>query len=101
MTTPLETVCAAPPVRVPLLGFVPIASVTFVELSVVTTLLFASSSCTVTAGVMVWPATVLLGCTPNLRCVAVPGTTLKLTGFELVKPGPLSVALAPRVIEPT
>ncbi len=58
----------------PTLGFVPIASVTFVELSDVTTFPFASSTLTVTAGEIEDPATTLEGCCVNANFVAVPGT---------------------------
>jgi hypothetical protein len=51
--------------------------VTFVELSLVTTLPFASSTETATAGVMVAPALVFVGCCVKTSCVAVPGVTLK------------------------
>ncbi len=52
---------AAPPVSVPPPGLVPMARVTFVVLSPVSTLPLASSTATVTAGDIVAPATVVVG----------------------------------------
>ena len=56
MATPAETVTAEPPVRVPPSGLVPMAKLTEVVLSVVSTLPLASSTATVTAGVIAEPA---------------------------------------------
>jgi hypothetical protein len=67
VATPLPTITAPPPVSVPLPGLLPIAKLTVVLLSDVTTLLFASSTRTVTAGVIAPPAAVVLGCTLNAR----------------------------------
>ena len=78
VATPLATVACPPPVSDPLPGLVPIPNVTFVALSVVTTLLFPSSTCTVTAGVIVAPAAAAVGCALNARCVAVPGVMLNV-----------------------
>src|SRR5437762_13954907 len=61
----------AVPASVPLPGFVPIATVTF-PVNPVAVLLLASSAVTCTAGVIAAPADVLLGCTENTSCVAVP-----------------------------
>ena len=72
VATPFATAACPPPVSDPLPGLVPTPNVTFVALSVVTTLLFPSSTCTVTAGVIVAPATAAVGCALNARCVAVP-----------------------------
>ena len=58
---PAETVTAEPPVSVPPAGLVPMARLDLVALSVVSTLPLASSTATVTAGVMVAPAAALEG----------------------------------------
>ena len=62
VATPLTTVAWPPPVRVPVFGLVPIASVTLVVLSVVTTLPFASSTATVSGGAIASPASAVVGC---------------------------------------
>ena len=64
------------PARVPLLGFVPIASVTF-RVLLVTRLLEASKMRTVTAGVIVASLSVLVGCTPKASFVGA-GAALKV-----------------------
>ena len=61
VATPDATVTAEPPVSVPPLGFVAMAKATEVVLSAVSMLPLASSTATVTAGVMVELAIVLLG----------------------------------------
>ncbi len=83
VAVPLAAVCCTLPDNVAEPGFAPIASVTFVALSVVTTLLFASRTCTDTDGEIATPATAFAGCTLKARCVAVPGVMLKV---ELVAP---------------
>src|SRR5205809_2782219 len=65
----------AVPASVPLPGFVPFACATF-SLSPVAVLLLASSAVTCTAGVIAVPADVVLGCTENTSCVAVPAVIL-------------------------
>src|SRR4051812_25050575 len=62
VATPLEAVTGVVPVRGPNPGLFPIAIETEVVLSFVLRLSFASSTETVTAGVIDKPATVLLGC---------------------------------------
>ena len=47
-------------------------------LSVVTALPLASRICTVTAGLIVEPAGVLVGCWPKASWLAVPGVMLKV-----------------------
>src|SRR5438046_9070415 len=47
------------------------------SLNPVATLPKASSARTFTAGVICWPATVVLGCVPNTSWVAAPGVILK------------------------
>src|SRR6266699_2915208 len=71
VATPALAPTVAVPASVPLPGFVPIATVTF-PVNPVAVLLLASSAVTCTAGVIVAPAVVLLGCTENTSCVAVP-----------------------------
>src|SRR5947209_15051250 len=70
VAVPLTAATVVVPLRVPLLGLVPIAIVTLAVLLV--RLPFASRICTVTAGVMDAPATVFVGCWPNTSCVAAP-----------------------------
>ena len=74
MAIPPLAVAAPPPVNVPLPGFVPMASVTVVVLSVVTRFPFVSSTLTVTAGLIVAPPTALVGCCKNTSFEAVPAT---------------------------
>src|SRR5581483_3371871 len=64
------------PLRVPELGFVPIATVIDAVL-LVTRLTFASCICRVTAGVMIWAAAVLVGCCAKASLFAAPGVMLK------------------------
>src|ERR1700751_4015160 len=92
VATPFTAFTFVVPLNVPPAGFVPIAIATAAVL-VVTTLLFASSTCTVTAGVMAEQAAVFEGCVPNTSCVAVPGVMLKVLLVPAVNP----VLLAARV----
>jgi len=76
VATPLAAASVVVPDSVPLLGFVPIATVTpAVKVGSV----FPNASCAViwTPGVIAAPAVVVLGCTVNTSCVAAPGVTLK------------------------
>ena len=68
-------------------GFVPIARLTTVVLSELTMLPNASSNSTRTAGVMTWPATVLLGPVRKSMCVAVAGEIVKLLDVSCVSDG--------------
>ena len=61
LAIPAVTVTAEPPVSVPPAGLVPMARLTVVALSVVSTLPLASSTATVTAGLMVAPGAALEG----------------------------------------
>ena len=105
VATPPDAATVAVPLSVPALGFVPIASVTFL-VSEVTTLLFASRICTVIAGVMEAPAAVFVGCWLNTRCVAVPGVMLNVLDVAPVSAGllvaesvyPVPVLLIDRVL---
>src|SRR5947208_802460 len=73
------------PLNVPPPGLVPIATVIETVL-VVTRLLLASCTWTVTAGVIVWPAVVLLGCWLKVSFVAVPAVMLKVLLVADVSP---------------
>src|SRR5205085_3356670 len=53
---------------------------------VVTVLPYWSWTLTVTAGLMDWPTTVLLGCCPKVSWVAAPGVMLKLLLVTPVSP---------------
>ena len=77
VATPAVTVVAEPPASDPPPGFVPIVKVTCVRLSPVSTLPFASSTATVTAGEIAEPATVVVGPWRKTRCAGVPGVMLK------------------------
>src|SRR5437667_37268 len=61
MATPLLAATVTPPPRVPPPGLLLRARVTL-EVSLLTRLLNVSSTCTVTAGLMAWPAVALDGC---------------------------------------
>src|SRR2546426_157627 len=73
--TPATAATVLVPDRIPVLGLVPIATVTF-PVNSVAVLLLASSAVTCAAGVIAPPAVVLLGCTENTSCVAVPAVML-------------------------
>ena len=72
VATPFTAFTVFVPLNAPLPGFVPMATVTVAVLPV-TMLLFASSTWTVTAGVIAAPAAVLEGWTPKTSLVAGPG----------------------------
>src|SRR6266566_4025460 len=92
VATPALAATVAVPVSVPLPGFVPIASVTF-PVNSVAVLLLASSAVTCTAGVIAAPADVVLGCTENTSCVAVPAVILNAVLVAL--PAPVAVRVYP------
>ena len=83
--TPLWAVTVRVPERLPLLGLAPSASVTASLLSLVTTLPWASSTCTVTAGVMRAPIGVLVGLWPKASWLTAPGVTLKAADVALFR----------------
>ena len=83
VATPPAAGCISVPLRVPPPGLVPMASVTF-EVSPVTRLPNLSSTSTVTAGLMVIPATVFVGCARRPVGPARAGVMLKL--FEVAPP---------------
>jgi len=86
---PVTTVMAAPPLRVPPAGLVPMARLTFVELSEVSMLPLASSTTTCTAGVMALPAVPLEGPTMNASVAEAPGVMLNATEVAAVYEGEL------------
>src|SRR5437762_7092743 len=92
VATPPLAATVVVPASVPPLGFVPIATVTF-PVKPVAVLLLASSAVTCTAGVIAVPADVVLGCTENTSCVAVPAVILNAVLVPVAGP----VALAVRV----
>src|SRR2546427_3909699 len=75
VATPFSAAWVSVPVSVPLLGFVPIATVMF-PVNPVAVLPLASWAVTSTAGVIAAPAVVVLGRTENTNCVAVPAVIL-------------------------
>src|SRR5205814_1448674 len=80
------------PRNLPDARLVPIATVTF-PVNPVAVLLLASSAVTCTAGVIVAPADVVLGCTENTSCVAVPAVMLNAVLVAL--PAPVAVSVYP------
>src|SRR5437773_12454913 len=75
VATPLTAAWVSVPVSVPVLGFVPIATVIF-PVNPVAVLPLPSWAVTSTAGVIAVPAVVVLGCTLNTNCVAEPAVML-------------------------
>src|SRR5437773_8661092 len=69
VATPPTAVTVFVPDRVPVLGFVPIATVTF-AVNPLAVLPLPSWAVIWTAGVISAPAVVVLGCTENTNCVA-------------------------------
>src|SRR5437764_14537464 len=72
VATPLTAATGPPPVRVPPLGFVPIASVTL-PVNPVTVFPAASSAATFPAGVIAAPASAFAGCSLQPSCVPAGG----------------------------
>src|SRR5437763_14215420 len=87
VATPATAATVVVPARAPPPGFVPIAAVTL-PLNPVAVLPCASWTVTCTAGVIVAPAAVLLGCTLNTSCVAAP--VVMVNGADVA---PLRLAL--------
>ena len=85
VATPFTAATVVVPLRVPLLGFVPIAMVIEAAL-VVTKLPFASCTCTATAGVIACVAVVLEGCWLKASLDAAPAVMLKLVLVAEVSP---------------
>src|SRR4051812_19582575 len=91
------------PPRMAALGLLPRSMVTS-DLSVVTTLPNLSSTRTMTAGVMSWPGTTVLGWVANTSCVATPGTAVAVKVAGLATPDTETVrvlvpAVGPRIQE--
>src|SRR5207247_6742894 len=80
------------PESAPLLGFVPIATVTF-PVNPVAVLPFPSWAVTWTSGVIAAPAAVVVGCTQNTSCVAV--AAVMLNAALVVLPAPVPVRAYP------
>src|SRR5205809_477232 len=76
VATPPTAATGPPPDRVPPPALVPRASVTG-PVKPVAVLLLASRAVTSTAGVILAPATVLVGCTVNTSVPALPAVMLK------------------------
>src|SRR5215467_194411 len=90
VATPDTTVTAEPPLRFPPAGLVPMARLTLVALSEVSMLPLASSTATVTAGVIVPPAAVLEGPWIKASLAGAPGpVTLKAAEVAAVLEGVL------------
>src|SRR5438874_11266066 len=79
VATPATAAWVSVPESVPLLGFVPIATV-MSPVNPVAVLPPASWAVTSTAGVIAAPAVVVLGCTLNTSCVAEPAVMLNEIG---------------------
>src|SRR5438046_9249400 len=75
VATPATAATVLVPDKVPVLGFVPIATVTF-PVNPVAVLPFPSWAVTSTAGVIAAPAVVVLGCSVNTSWVALPDVML-------------------------
>src|SRR5437879_5486257 len=76
VATPATAATVLVPDKVPLLGFVPIATVMF-PVNPLAVLPLASWAVTSTAGVIAAPAAVVLGCTLNTSAVAPPAVMLR------------------------
>src|SRR5882724_9952626 len=76
VATPPDAAWVAVPDNAPPDGLVPMASVTL-PVNPVAVFPFASWAVTSTAGAMLAPATVLVGCTVNTRAAALPAVMLK------------------------
>src|SRR5207248_454777 len=85
VATPPPAASVTVPPSVPLPGFVPIATVTF-PIRPVAGFPCASCAVTCTAGVIAAPAGVVLGCTENTSCVAVPAVMLNAALVALPTP---------------
>src|SRR5436189_34727 len=92
LATPATAATVLVPDKVPVLGFVPIATVIF-PVNPVAVLPLPSWAVTSTAGVIAVPAVVVLGCTLNTNCVAEPEGMLNRA--LVVLPAPVSVSVQP------
>src|SRR5437870_13684978 len=85
VATPATAATVLVPDKVPVLGFVPIATVMF-PVNPVAVLPLPSCAVTCTAGVIAAPAAVVLGSTENTSCVAVPAVMLNAVLVALPAP---------------
>src|SRR5436189_6394450 len=92
VATPATAATVFVPDKVPLLGFVPIATVMF-PVNPVAVFPLPSWAVTSTAGVIAVPAVVVLGCTENTSCVAVPA--VMLNAVLVVLPAPVALRVWP------
>src|SRR5438132_9657453 len=92
VATPATAATVLVPDRVPVLGFVPIATVMF-PVNPLAVLPPASWAVTSTAGVIAVAAVVVLGCTENTICVAVPAPMLNGVLVPVTGPGALAVSV--------
>lgn len=90
VATPATALTVVVPLSAPPVGFVPIAITIDAEL-VFTRLPPASSTCTVTAGVIVAAATVLVGCCVKANCAAEPTFMLNAALVAVVSPVAVAV----------
>src|SRR5256885_16196381 len=89
LATPATAATVLVPDKVPVPGFVPIATVTF-PVNPVAVLPFPSWAVIWTAGVIAAPAVVVLGCTLNTNCAAEPA--VMLNAALVVLPAPAAVS---------
>src|SRR6266566_4287553 len=92
VATPATAVAVAVPDRVPPLGLLPIAAVTL-PVNPVAVLPCASCTVTCTAGVIVAPAVVLVGCTVNTSWLAGPGVMVNDVDVAPVRLAPLAASV--------
>src|SRR5204863_289883 len=92
VATPPDAAWVAVPDKAPPDGLVPMASDTF-PVNPVAVLLLASRAVTCTAGVIAAPADVVLGCTENTSCVAVPAVILNAVLVAVA--GPVALGVRP------
>ena len=85
VATPLTALTVVVPLRLPPLGFVPIATVIDAVL-LVTVFPRPSTTFTATAGLMLLPAIEFVGGWLKASAVAVPGVMAKVLLVELVRP---------------
>src|ERR1700716_2804845 len=92
VATPPTAACVSVPASVPVLGFVPIATVMF-PVNPVAVLPLPSCAVTWTAGVIAAPAAVVVGWTLNTSAVAVPAVILN--AVLVAVPAPVAVSVYP------
>src|SRR5207247_6331833 len=92
VATPATAATVLVPDKVPVLGFVPIATVMF-PVNPVAVLPLASWAVSWTGGVLASPATVLVGATLKTSAVAVPA--VMLNAVLVVLPAPVAVRVSP------